>query len=274
MGSRVVVIIPARYESTRLPGKPLADLHGQPMIQHVYERARRANAVERVIVATDDERIRAAVDRFGGDVVMTGRTHRSGTDRIAEVAATLDAEVVVNVQGDLPLLDPAMIDAAVAPLQADSGLPMATIRTAIRSRDELDNPNVVKVVTDRDGYALYFSRSPLPFHRDGDPVGAPLGYKHIGLYAYRRDFLLTFAQLPPTPLEQAEQLEQLRALERGFRIRVAEIVAPASVEVDTPADLERARAVLEATARGATTSDRPTTNDQRPTTDGAGRRGF
>ena len=244
MGARVVAIIPARYESTRLPGKPLADLDGQPMIQRVYERAARARGVERVLVATDDARIRDAVQRFGGDVVMTGREHRTGTDRIAEVARALDAEVIVNVQGDLPLLDPAMVGAAVAPLLADGGLPMATISTPIRNRDEFTNPNVVKVVTDRDGYALFFSRSPLPHHRDGAPSGV-LGHKHIGLYVYRRDFLLSFAQLAPTPLEQAEQLEQLRALEWGFRIRVTEVEA-ASIEVDTPRDLERARAQLAA----------------------------
>jgi 3-deoxy-manno-octulosonate cytidylyltransferase (CMP-KDO synthetase) len=247
MGSRVVVIIPARYESTRFPGKPLADLHGQPMIQRVYERARATRGVERVLVATDDTRIRAAVDGFGGDAVMTNPAHRTGTDRIAEVAAGLDADVIVNVQGDLPLLDPAMVDAAVAPLQADAGLPMATIKTAIRTREERESPNVVKVVTDRDGYALYFSRSPLPYDRDGAP-DTGLGYKHIGLYAYRRDFLPSFARLAPTPLERAEQLEQMRALEWGFRIKVAEVAA-ASIEVDTPRDLDRAREQLAARAQ-------------------------
>jgi 3-deoxy-manno-octulosonate cytidylyltransferase (CMP-KDO synthetase) len=272
MGSRVVVIIPARYESTRLPGKPLADLHGLPMIQHVYQRAQRARAVDRVLVATDDERIRAAVERFGGDVVMTGCAHRTGTDRIAEVASSLDADVVVNVQGDLPLLDPGLVEAAVEPLRADAGLPMATIQTAIRSRAELENPNVVKVVTDRDGYALYFSRSPLPYHRDGVAAGAALGHKHIGLYAYRRDFLLTFAQLPPTPLEQAEQLEQLRALERGFRIKVT-AVESASIEVDTAADLERARAALGAAPLCDAQGDRPATSDQRTATSDERRRG-
>lgn len=262
MGSRVVVIIPARYESTRLPGKPLADIDGQPMIQRVYARAERVRGVERVLVATDDERIRAAVAGFGGEVVMTRTAHRSGTDRIAEVAATLDADVVVNVQGDLPLLDPAMVDAAVAPLHADAGLPMATIRTAIRSREEYENPNVVKVVTDRDGYALYFSRSPLPFHRDG--AAGELGWKHIGLYVYRRDFLLSFAQLAPTPLEQAEQLEQLRALEWGFRIKVSTVEA-ASIEVDTPMDLERARAAVGGRDLRATraTDERTATSDAR-----------
>jgi 3-deoxy-manno-octulosonate cytidylyltransferase (CMP-KDO synthetase) len=270
MGSRVVVIIPARYESTRLPGKPLADLHGQPMIQRVYERARLAHDVDRVLVATDDERIRAAVAAFGGAVVMTSRAHRTGTDRIAEVAAGLEADIVVNVQGDLPLLDPGMVEAALAPLRDDDGLPMATIQTAIRTREERDNPNVVKVVTDRDGYALYFSRSPLPYHRDAG-ADAPLGAKHLGLYAYRRDFLLSFARLAPTPLEQAEQLEQLRALEWGFRIKVAEVAA-ASIEVDTPVDLERARTAL-AESASAVRADRPTTDDRRLTTGSERRRG-
>lgn len=248
MGSRVVVIIPARYESTRLPGKPLADLNGQPMIQHVYERAARARGIDRVLVATDDARIRTAVEQFGGEAVMTRADHRSGTDRVAEVAAGLDAEVIVNVQGDLPLLDPALVVAAVAPLNADAGLPMATVKTALRNRDEHDDPNVVKVATDQHGYALYFSRSPIPYQRGGARPG-DLGHKHIGLYVYRRDFLLAFAQLAPTPLEQAEQLEQLRALEWGFRIKVTEVDS-ASIEVDTPRDLERARAALALTASG------------------------
>jgi len=242
------------------------------MIQHVYERAQRARGIDRVVVATDDDRIRAAVEAFGGDVVMTGRTHPTGTDRIAEVAASLDADVVVNVQGDLPLLDPSMVDAAVAPLRDDKGLPMATIAAAIHTRQELENPNVVKVVTDRDGYALYFSRSPLPYHRDGASDGA-LGYKHIGLYAYRRDFLLSFARLAPTLLEQAERLEQLRALEWGFRIKVTEVAA-ASIEVDTPEDLQRARAALaRLSARQGGDDQPPTTGDQRPTTIGERRRG-
>jgi 3-deoxy-manno-octulosonate cytidylyltransferase (CMP-KDO synthetase) len=232
------------------------------MIQHVYERAQRARGIAGVLVATDDERIRAAVCGFGGEAVMTARSHRTGTDRLAEVAGSLDAEVIVNVQGDLPLLDPAMVDAAVAPLREDTGLPMATIKTAIQTRDELENPHVVKVVTDRDGYALYFSRSPIPYHRDG-AAGHGLGFKHIGLYAFRREFLLSFARLAPTPLEQAEQLEQLRALEWGFRIRVADVAA-ASIEVDTPADLERARAMLAESSRTRATGDaQRSTSDQR-----------
>ena len=244
MGSRVVAIVPARYESTRLPGKPLALIDGKPMIQHVYERTRGVAVVDRVLVATDDARIAAAVRSFGGDVALTRSDHASGTDRIAEVAATLDAEVVVNVQGDLPFLEAQMVNTAVALLRADSALPMATLKTPIRDAAEMANPNAVKVVTDRDGYALYFSRSPLPYWRDpaDGPADGVLGYKHIGLYAYRRDFLLTFARLAPTPLERAEKLEQLRALEWGFRIKVAETAA-VGIEVDTPHDLERARAL-------------------------------
>jgi 3-deoxy-manno-octulosonate cytidylyltransferase (CMP-KDO synthetase) len=234
MGSRVVAVIPARYESTRLPGKPLADLHGRPMIQRVYERAARAAGVERVLVATDDARIRRAVESFGGEVVMTSPAHTTGTDRIAEAVAGLDPEVVA---------------AALRPLRDDAGLPMATIKTAIHTGEELRNPNVVKVVTDRDGFALYFSRSPLPFWRDGRADG-PLGHKHIGLYVYRRDFLLSFARLSPTPLERAEKLEQLRALEWGFRIRVVEVGA-ASIEVDTAEDLDRARALVAREERGS-----------------------
>ena len=242
MGSRVVVIIPARYESTRLPGKPLAVIDGKPMIQRVYECARDIAGIDAVLVATDDQRIVDVIRNRGGEAVMTSSTHASGTDRIAEVAAGLDAEIVVNVQGDLPFLQPAMVDGAVDLLRGDSGLPMATIKTAIRQRAEMDNPNVVKVVTDRDGYALYFSRSPIPLWRDAVPAGV-LGYKHLGVYAYRRDFLLTFTRLAPTPLEKAEKLEQLRALESGFRIKVAETTSGLGVEVDTPEDLERARAV-------------------------------
>jgi 3-deoxy-manno-octulosonate cytidylyltransferase (CMP-KDO synthetase) len=238
----VVAVIPARYESTRLPGKPLADLNGKPMIQRVYESTARASGVDRVLVATDDERIREAVRRFGGEVVMTSPKHRSGTDRIAEAVRQVEGQVIVNVQGDLPLLDPAMIEEAVAPLRDDDGLPMSTLQTPIRDEEELRNPNVVKVVSDRDNFALYFSRSPIPFCRDG-VRGPILAQRHIGLYVYQRDFLLAFARLAPTPLEEVERLEQLRALEWGFRIKMIE-VPEASIEVDTAQDLERARALL------------------------------
>lgn len=242
MDSQVVAIIPARFESTRLPGKPLAEIAGKPMIQRVYERAQAVESIDRVLVATDDPRIAETVERFGGEAVLTSPAHPSGTDRIAEVAAGLQAPIIVNVQGDLPFLEAGMVDSAVRLLQADPELPMATVKTAIRDSEAMLNPNVVKVVTDCNGYALYFSRSPLPYWRDGAREGV-LGYKHIGLYAYRRDFLLRFTSLAPTRLEQAEKLEQLRALEWGFRIQVAETAAGVGVEVDTPADLARARAV-------------------------------
>ena len=247
MGSSVIAIIPARFESTRLPGKPLVLIHGKPMIQHVYERTAAARGVNRVLVATDDERVRTAVRTFGGEVVMTDVRHVSGTDRIAEVAAGLEADIIINVQGDLPYLDPDMVAAAVAPMRADPAIPMSTLSTPIRDEEEWHNPNVVKVVVGADGFALYFSRSPIPFYRDGratradgDAEAPPLASRHIGLYVYRRDFLLAFAALQPTPLERSEKLEQLRALERGFRIKVVE-VEKAAIEVDTPQDLERAR---------------------------------
>jgi len=238
----VVAIIPARYASTRLPGKPLADIAGRPMIQHVYERAARARGVARALVATDDERIADAVRAFGGDLVMTG-THATGTDRLAEVARGLDADVLVNVQGDLPLLDPDTIAACVAVFQDDATLEMASLMTPIRDDAEYRNPNVVKVVTRADGCALYFSRSPLPYWR-GDRGAALFGRRHIGLYAYRRDALLTLAAAPRSALECAEELEQLRALERGMRIRMIEVDS-APPEVDTAEDLERVRRLVE-----------------------------
>ncbi len=241
MGSRVTAIIPARFESTRLPGKPLADIGGKPMIEHVFARAAAAACIDRVLVATDDERIAAAVRSFGGDVVMTRRDHPCGTDRIAEAAHSLEDEVIVNVQGDLPFLEAGLLERAVDLVQGDPDLPMATVREPLRRREEMDNPNVVKVVCDRQRHALYFSRSPLPCWRDGVDAD-PAGYRHLGLYVYRREFLLRFARLEPTPLEQAEKLEQLRALEHGYRIRVADGEGGLGIEVDTPADLARANA--------------------------------
>jgi 3-deoxy-manno-octulosonate cytidylyltransferase (CMP-KDO synthetase) len=240
MGSKVVAIIPARYESTRLPGKALAVIDSKPMIQHVYERTRAIGGVDRTLVATDDKRIAAVVEGFGGEVAMTSPKHPSGTDRIAEVAGGLNAEIIVNVQGDLPFLQARMLETAVRHVQLDSDLPMATLKAPIRHQLELDNPNVVKVVTRANGDALYFSRSPIPYWRS-EHADDVLGYRHIGLYVFRRDFLLEFARMTPTRLEQAEKLEQLRALERGYRIGVSETVDDAGIEVDTPQDLERAR---------------------------------
>jgi 3-deoxy-manno-octulosonate cytidylyltransferase (CMP-KDO synthetase) len=236
----VVAIIPARYASTRFPGKPLADICGKPMIQHVYERTMQAESVSRVIVATDDERIRAAVVGFGGDVAMTRSDHPSGTDRLAEVAVTLDADLIVNVQGDEPMIDPNMIDQAVKPLLNDSSIVMGTLKSRIESDEDFGNPNVVKVVSDNAGFALYFSRTSIPHRRDETDVAL---FKHVGLYVYRRDFLLTYPQLPETALEKAEKLEQLRVLEHGYRIYVTETDRQ-SIGVDVPADLQKVVSVL------------------------------
>lgn len=207
------------------------------MIEHVYRRSAEAHGVDAVVVATDDERIAAAVRSFGGIVRMTSAEHRTGTDRIAEVARDLGCEILVNVQGDLPLIDPDMITDAVSPLKESSSVVMSTLRSPITNAAEYTNPNVVKVVVDQNGDALYFSRSPLPHFRVEGPAKA---YKHIGLYVFRREFLLSFAQLPQTPLERAESLEQLRALELGYRIRTVETLNE-TIEVDTPEDLERVR---------------------------------
>ncbi len=238
----VIAIIPARYASTRFPGKPLVDIAGKPMIQHVYERTSQATAVGRVVVATDDERIRAAVENFGGEVVMTRDDHPSGTDRLAEVAAGLDSGLIVNVQGDEPLINPAMIDQAVEPLLADDTIEMGTLKSRIDSEEDYLNPNVVKVVTDLNNFALYFSRSPLPFMRDRTWRESAL-YKHVGLYVYRRELLLKYPELPETALEKAEKLEQLRALEHGYRIYVAE-TGYQSVGVDAPEDVARVLAEM------------------------------
>ena len=241
---QIVAIIPARYDATRLPGKPLADIGGRPMIEHVYRRAASARGVNAVLVATDDDRIATAVRSFGGAAVLTRAAHRTGTDRIAEVAARLSCDVILNVQGDEPLIEPQMIEAVIAPLAADPTLEMSTVCVAISDRSDYENPNVVKVVKDRAGRALYFSRSPIPYFRPGPESRIPNPvYKHIGLYGYRRTFLLEFAALPQTTLERAESLEQLRALEHGYRIHTVETQHD-SIGVDTPEDLERVRRQL------------------------------
>lgn len=223
------------------------------MIQHVHERVRRARRPDRVLVATDDERIAAVVRGFGGEAVMTSREHATGTDRLAEVARGTDAELVVNVQGDEPLLDPEGIDRAIAVMEEDPTLPMATLSLPLRDAEEMLSPAVVKVVTDAKGDALYFSRSPIPHLRAAgadvraaaeEVVGRGLARKHVGLYVYRRDALVRFASLPPSPLEEAEGLEQLRALHHGMRIRVVSMSGEGGVSVDTPQDLERVRALL------------------------------
>ena len=209
------------------------------MVERVYRRAAAARGVSAVLVATDDARIAAAVTRFGGACVMTRPDHASGTDRIAEVARGLSCDIVVNVQGDEPALDPAAIEAAVAPLAADASLMMGTLGAPLDPAADLQNPNAVKVLVDQHGFALYFSRAPVPFRREpGEALASVL--RHVGLYVYRRDFLLTLASLPRTPLERLESLEQLRALEHGYRIKVVE-TAYTSASVDTPEDLERVR---------------------------------
>ena len=230
---KVLCIIPARYASTRLPGKPLRDIAGKPMIVRVYERTTQAKRVQDVVVATDDERIRTAVEEHGGRAVMTRTDHATGTDRLAEVAEKMtDYDLIINVQGDEPLIDPTVIDALVEPFLADETLPMATAKTLLTDEEEIANPNNVKVITDLSGNALYFSRARIPYARN---EGAKV-YKHIGIYAYRRDFLLSYARMAQTPLERSESLEQLRALENGHRIHVIETDA-VFIGVDTEEDL-------------------------------------
>ena len=244
MTAQVVCIIPSRYESSRFPGKPLADLCGKPMIQHVYERVLRAKSVSSAAVATDDERIFRAVRAFGGRAVMTSPRHRSGTDRIAEAADQLalgEDAIVVNIQGDQPLFEPVQVDEVVGPLKDDPSIPMSTLIYRIIRDEEITHPNAVKVVFDNRFFALYFSRATVPFVRDPDKKAGY--YKHHGIYAYRRAFLRTFTALAEGVLERLEALEQLRALEHGHRIRVV-ITPHDSVEVDTPAELERVRRLI------------------------------
>jgi len=230
-----ICVIPARYSSTRLPGKPLKDICGKPMICRVWERASRAKSVAEVIVATDDERILQAVEKNSGRAMMTRADHKTGTDRLAEVAAKFpDVEVIVNVQGDEPLIEPSLIDELIAEFVKDKELQMATVATELHDADEMTNPNNVKVVLDNYNDALYFSRSLIPYPRN---AGNSKTFKHIGIYAYRRNFLLDYTKMEPTPLEQAESLEQLRALENGFKIRVIKSSCR-FVGVDTEEDLK------------------------------------
>lgn len=239
---KTAIIIPARYASSRLPGKPLLRETGKYLIQHVYERACQAKHAATVIVATDDPRIEAAVRGFGGNVAMTRADHVCGTDRVAEVARQLDVDTVINVQGDEPMIDPAALDLLGSLLQQrDADADMATLAVPIRSTEAYQNPNCVKVVCDASGRALYFSRSPIPYVRDGKPDFAaepPHFLQHLGLYAYRRAFLLSLSQLPAEPLEEMEKLEQLRVLALGRRIQVG-IVRQTSIGVDTREDYER-----------------------------------
>lgn len=251
-----IVVIPARYASTRFPGKPLALLKGMPLIQHVYQNSLNARLASEVIVATDSETIFETVMSFGGKAVITSPDHQSGTDRIAEVAAAMNCDIMVNVQGDEPLIRPEMIDAVISVLD-DNRASLGTLAIPIRDSREIFDPNVVKVVFDAEGFAWYFSRAPIPYHRDewNDPLAQSREmraksdlvvrdcYKHIGIYSYRRDVLLKLSSLPPSRLELIEKLEQLRAIENGFRIKVGETLFE-TIGVDTPQDLERVEQCL------------------------------
>ena len=239
--NRTVAVIPARYASTRLPAKPLAEIGGRTLVEHVYRHAADARSVDLVVVATDDDRIARAVTAFGGRVCMTRSDHETGTDRLAEVAETLDCDLVVNVQGDEPLIMPEAIDAAVA-AAADPAVVVSTLRCPLRDAAAWRDRDVVKVAVDRDGCALFFSRAPIGLDRDApaaDPAHTAVD-KHLGLYVYRRPFLLTLSRLEPAPLERAERLEQLRVLEHGYRIMTTRIDDD-PIGVDTPADLDRVR---------------------------------
>jgi 3-deoxy-manno-octulosonate cytidylyltransferase (CMP-KDO synthetase) len=240
---KVLAVIPARYGSTRLPGKPLAMIAGRPMIQHVVERVQKARTVSRVVVATDDKRIVDAVKAFGGEAILTRADHATGTDRVAEVAVHIPAAIYVNVQGDEPLVDPGIVDAVVAAMLEDESIQIGTPCAAITRQADIMDPNVTKVVRDFEGNGLYFSHAPIPWVRDtGDTVHAR-HWKHIGIYAFRRDVLLEIPTLPPGDLERVEKLEQLRWLENGYRIRVVETEYDA-ISVDVPADIERVEKIL------------------------------
>jgi len=238
---KILGVIPARFASSRFPGKVLALLSSKSVLQHVYERACQSRYLTSVLVATDDERVYQAARSFGARVRMTHAGHLSGTDRVAEVASAEEAAVVVNIQGDEPLIDPAAIDAAILPVIHDSEVVMATLKKKIEDPREIADPNVVKVVTNHAGDAIYFSRCAIPYSR-GEGAG---WFKHVGLYVYRRDFLLGYSRLPVGPLERAERLEQLRALENGYPVRVTETDYE-SLGVDTPEDLERVSRLFEA----------------------------
>lgn len=237
---KILCVIPARYASTRLPGKPLADIVGKPMIQHVYERSAQATIPQQVVVATDDEKVFQAVQQFGGKVVMTSSEHQTGTDRLAEVASKYaEVDVIINVQGDEPLIDPKVIDELAQEFLNDTALQMASVMS-IMDTEDYQNPNAVKVVTDLNNNALYFSRSLLPYPR---VAGKANVYKHIGIYAYKKDFLLKFAKLEPTPLEQSESLEQLRALENGYKIKMIKTKSK-FIGVDSIEDLQTVNELL------------------------------
>ncbi|MCK4851638.1 MAG: 3-deoxy-manno-octulosonate cytidylyltransferase [Candidatus Omnitrophica bacterium] len=250
---RIIAVIPARWHSTRFKGKVLADINGKPMVQHVWERVKRAHEIDEIIVAVDKEKVFNAVESFGGKAVYTSPEQPSGTDRLAEVVNAMDADVIVNVQADEPLVHPLMIDELAQAFELDRNVHMATVIKRIHRKEDITDPNVVKVVVDRKGYALYFSRSPIPYlcrdrsnesdySADAEDVSGRY-FKHIGLYSYSKDFLFTYTNLPKAMLEEEEKLEQLRALEHGYKIKTIETVYD-TIGVDTPEDLEKVRALL------------------------------
>jgi 3-deoxy-manno-octulosonate cytidylyltransferase (CMP-KDO synthetase) len=244
MKVRTLGVIPARYGAQRFPGKPLAVIAGKPLVQRVYEQAVKAKRIDKIIVATEDTRILEAVEAFGGDAMLTSAECATGTDRVAEVARAYECDLVLNIQGDEPLMRPEMIDQLVEGIQTDAGCVMATLARKITAAEQLTNPNVVKVVVARNGNALYFSRSQIPYVRDGaEPIRGATFFKHLGIYAFRREFLLKFVQLPASELEQVEKLEQLRALENGFAIKVL-ITPHDSIGVDRPEDVQLVEEIL------------------------------
>lgn len=247
--AEIWAVIPARYAATRLPGKPLVPIAGKPMIQRVWERVRQASRVGRVLVATDDERIRTAVAGFGGEAVMTRGDHRSGTERVAEVAVSSPAGIFINVQGDEPLVSPEAIDALAEAISGDDSVQLATLAVPMKKPGDIMDPHICKVVRDFDENALYFSRAPIPWVRDSADKVRAQHFKHLGLYAYRRETLLEFETLPPGELERIEQLEQLRWLENGFKMRVA-LTEHDSVSVDVPVDVGRVEKLIRERGEG------------------------
>jgi len=240
----VIGIIPARYSSTRFQGKVLADILGKPMIQRVWERAKQAAVLDDLIIACDDERVARVAEEFGAKVAFTAKAHACGTDRICEVINPLDVKIVINIQGDEPLIHPTMIDAVARALLDDSSISMATVMKNIEEPRVINDPNVVKVVVDKNNFAVYFSRSPIPFHAEESEIKLPIYFKHIGLYGYTKDFLFIYKNLPASYLERVERLEQLRVLEEGFRIKVIETKYD-TIGVDTPEDLEKVKEYLQ-----------------------------
>lgn len=240
---KIIGIIPARWASSRLEAKVMADINGKPMIQHVWERVKQSRELHEVVIACDDDRIFQKASAFGAKVVMTSPEHPSGTDRIAEAVQKVGGDIVINIQGDEPLIDPKLVDQLARELAEHPSVPMATAVTRIKKSEEVTNPNVVKAILDNNGFALYFSRLPIPFYRDGGHFEDQVYYKHFGIYAYRKDFLILLSKLPKSRLETAEKLEQLRVLENGYRIK-AVLTDFETIGVDTAEDLEKVRKLL------------------------------